>query len=206
MIQMKKSKNRGVLIVVSGPSGVGKGTICQELVKDDNIFYSVSATTRKPRSGELEGVNYFYKTHSEFNSMIDNNELLEWAEFCGNYYGTPKKAVEEKLAEGYDIILEIETDGAMQIKQAYPEEVFIFITPPSAEELERRIRGRQTEPDDVIIARLTKARREMKLIANYDYIVENDDISTAVEDIKAIIKVEKLKTKRNSEYCEEVYK
>ena len=152
----------------------------------DDYALSVSATTRKPREGEIDGVSYFFKTTDEFKSMIDNNELLEYANYVGNYYGTPKSYVENKLRDGYNVILEIESVGAFNVKKIFPEAVLTFIIPPSADELERRLRGRGTEEDAVIKARLAKACTEAEGVENYDYIVVNENVSDCVSEINDI--------------------
>lgn len=179
--------NQGTLLVVSGFSGAGKGTVVNAIMNTyDDYALSVSATTRKPREGEIDGVSYFFKTTEEFKSMIDNNELLEYANYVGNYYGTPKSYVENKLRDGYNVILEIESVGAFNVKKIFPEAVLTFIIPPSADELERRLRGRGTEEDAVIKARLAKACTEAEGVENYDYIVVNDNVSDCVAKINDI--------------------
>lgn len=188
---------RGLLLVISGPSGVGKGTICKELLSDSTIL-SVSATTRNPRDGEENGVSYFFYDKEKFKSMIENDELMEWAEYCGNYYGTPKAFVESKLDEGKNVILEIEVQGAMKVKEKYPEGVYIFILPPSLEELKKRIIGRGTEDESVIETRMNQVTRELSFASEYNYFVENDEIENAVKKINAIIEAEKAKTERCS--------
>ncbi|SER62731.1 guanylate kinase [Salipaludibacillus aurantiacus] len=192
---MKREK--GLLIVLSGPSGVGKGTVCGALRKHDtHIKYSVSATTRKPREGEAEGVNYFFKSHEEFQRMIRENELLEYAQYVDNFYGTPRNYVEEMIASGRDVILEIEVQGALQVKETFPEGVFIFLMPPSLKELRSRIEGRGTETKDLIDNRMTVARDEIDLMDKYDYVVENDEVEAAVERIKSIVTAENCKKER----------
>jgi guanylate kinase len=199
--------NKGVLYVVSAPSGCGKGTILETVLKNNkNIYYSVSATTRNPREGEVDGVNYFFHTREEFQKLIDNNGMLEYAVFCDNYYGTPRKQVEDKLHEGYDVILEIETNGAMQIKENFPDAVLIFILPPSFAELRRRLYKRRTESEEVIEKRLAEAKKEIEMAKNYDYIMVNGELEKAILDFEAIIKASKLINKKNLNKIEEVLK
>jgi guanylate kinase len=181
------------LIIFTGPSGVGKGTIVKKLFKDlSNVEFSVSCTTRSQRPGEVEGKNYFFKTKQEFQQMITNDELLEWAEFVGNYYGTPRKFVEEKLAEGKDVFLEIEVQGALQVMQKCPQAVSIFLTPPRFSDLEERLRKRGTETEAVMHERLKKAKEEMGFMDRFTYVVTNDDIDEAVETIRALILQERF--------------
>lgn len=188
---------KGLLIIISGPSGSGKGTIVKELIKSEQYYVSISLTTRTPRMGEEEGIHYFFRSQEEFFKLRDNNELLEWAEFCGNFYGTPKSNVEKKLEEGKNVILEIEVQGALKVKQMYPESVFIFVVPPSMDELRNRLINRGTEKHSVIEERLTRAREEIKLMDRYDYIVVNDVLLMAVSNINTIVKAEHLKSQRN---------
>ncbi len=189
--------DKGLLLVLSGPSGVGKGTVCKALrEKMPQLVYSVSATTRAPRVGETNGVNYFFKQKSEFLHMIEQDQLLEWAEYVGNYYGTPRKFVEDTLAEGYDVILEIEVQGALQVKEKFPQGIFLFLAPPDLAELESRIVGRGTETEDSIRNRMEMARHEIELMDKYDYVVVNDEIECACEKIQAIITAEHLKKDR----------
>lgn len=180
----------GKIIVLSGPSGVGKGTILKEFINDPelNLTYSVSMTTRKQREGEINNVNYIFVSHSEFQDAINNDEMLEYAEFVGNYYGTPLKNVEELLQQGKNVILEIEVQGYKQVMQKRPDAIGIFIKPPSMEELENRIRGRGTEPEEIVQQRLSKAQKEMEEIATYKYVVLNDDVKLAADIIRQIIK------------------
>lgn len=188
---------KGLLLVVSGPSGAGKGTICKALLnKNDKIKLSVSATTRKPRNGEVHGVNYFFLEKEEFTTMIENGEFLEYAQIYDNFYGTPKSAIIECLEKGQDVILEIEMQGAKQIKEVYPEGVFIFVLPPSLEELKSRIVGRGTETQEEIEKRFSCAFEEINQIVNYDYFIVNEDIEKSVNDVEAIIASEKNKVIR----------
>ena len=196
---MKKS---GVLTVISGFSGVGKGTIVKKLVAEQGYSLSISATSRLPREGEVHGREYFFLTREEFHSMIENNGLIEWAEYVSNFYGTPKSYVEERLAEGKDVILEIEPQGALKVKKQYPDAVLIFIVPPSAGELEKRLIGRGTEAAEVISKRLKRAAEETTFISNYEYIVINDDLDEAVSDIHHIIQAASHRRERVSGFVE----
>lgn len=190
-------KNKGLLIVFSGPSGSGKGTILHEvLASDPSVMLSVSATTRSPREGEENGVNYFFIQKEEFEEMIANDGMLEHACYCGNYYGTPRKPVEEALDAGKDVILEIEVQGALQIKEKFPECVTIFILPPSMEVLDHRLHKRQTEDEPTIQKRLAQAKEELKMAPEYDYAVVNGELETAVEDMKAILRAEHCRAAR----------
>ncbi|GAJ59517.1 guanylate kinase [Geobacillus thermoleovorans B23] len=190
-----------MLIVMSGPSGVGKGTVRKALFSqpDINLHYSVSVTTRKPREGEVEGVDYFFRTREQFEQMIRENKLLEWAEYVGNYYGTPIDYVEKTLAEGKDVFLEIEVQGAMKVRRAFPEALFIFLAPPSLTELEKRIMGRGTESKELIENRLRAAKEELEMMDEYDYVVENDEVELACERIKAIVIAEHCRRERVAE-------
>lgn len=179
---------KGLLIVVSAPSGCGKGTILSEILKDEKYYYSVSATTRNPRPGEVNGVNYHFISKQEFEDRINNDGMLEYAQYCDNYYGTPKKEVDEKLNEGKHVILEIEVQGAMKVKEICPEAKFIFIAPPSIQELERRLRKRGTETDEVIMQRVSQAERELSYANKYNYIVVNGELKDAINDFKCIIR------------------
>ena len=181
---------KGFLIILSGPSGVGKGTVRQYFMQDEslNLTYSISMTTRAPRNGEIHGKDYLFTNKEEFEKAIEAGELLEWAEFVGNYYGTPLSQVEKLRNEGKNVILEIEVQGAEQVCKKVPDCISIFMIPPTMEELERRIRGRSTEAEEVIQERLAKAENEMKLIKNYKYVVCNDDPELAAAYIGLIIK------------------
>lgn len=189
--------SRGLLIVLSGPSGVGKGTVCSVLrQKQNDLVYSVSATTRVARQGEIDGINYFFKTREQFQDMIARDALLEYAEYVGNYYGTPRDFVERTLASGKDIILEIEVQGALKVKEKFPQGVFVFLVPPSLDELKCRITGRGTENSDVIDSRMSVAVQEMSLIHYYDYAVVNDQIDAACHRIQSIITAEHCRKDR----------
>lgn len=191
-------KERGLLIVLSGPSGVGKGTVRKALFSqpDIQLQYSISVTTRQPREGEVDGVDYFFKTREQFEHMIRNNELLEWAEYVGNYYGTPIEYVEKTLQEGKDVFLEIEVQGAMQVRKVFPEALFIFLAPPSLGELRKRIETRGTESEELIRDRLKAAKEELEMMDAYDYVVENDKVELACERIKAIVVAEHCRRER----------
>lgn len=180
--------NRGRLFVISGPSGTGKGTICKELIKDEKIRLSVSMTTRNPREGEVHGVSYYFAIKEEFLQKIEAGGFLEYAEVFGNYYGTPKMEVLELLDKGMDVLLEIDVQGALQIKDVYPEAVLVFILPPSMEELRARLTGRATETQDVVERRLGEAAKEISYVKQYDYAVINDDLEEAIDNVKMVIK------------------
>jgi len=197
--------NKGLLVVISGFSGAGKGTVMRRLLElHDEYALSISATTRKPREGEVNGREYFFKTVEEFEGMIERHELVEYAQYVGNYYGTPKAYVEEQLEAGKNVILEIEIQGAMNIKKMFPDSVLMFITPPSATELENRLRGRGTEDEATILARLSRASEESKGVENYDYIVLNDIVDSCVESIHQIVLTEKRKAKNNLQLIEKI--
>lgn len=190
-------EEKGILFILSGPSGVGKGTVRQRLFEQEtHLKYSVSATTREKRAGEQEGIDYFYTTKEQFEAMIQNGELLEHAQYVENYYGTPRAYVEEQLEKGNDVFLEIEVQGALQVKENFPEGVFIFLFPPSLEELKNRIIGRGTESDELVRNRLKEAEKEISMMSEYDYVVVNDDVDQAVQKIKAVITSEHCKRER----------
>ena len=195
-------KRVGVLSVISGFSGVGKGTIVKKLVEKEGYALSISATSRAPRQGEIHGREYFFLTREEFHSMIENDGLIEWAEYVNNFYGTPREYVEERLAGGEDVILEIEPQGALKVKAQYPEAVLIFIVPPNAKELENRLVGRGTEEAEIIKKRLKRAAEETLFIENYEYIVINDDLEDAVSDIHHIIQAASHKRERVGEFVD----
>ena len=188
--------NKGVIAVVSGPSGVGKGTICTYLTeKYDDFFLSVSATSRSPRPNEKDGVHYYFKTPDEFKKMIENDEFLEYAGYVDKFYGTPKAPCYENVEKGINTVLEIEIQGGMKVKEKEPDTVMIFVVPPSMEELENRLRGRGTETEEVILQRLARAKEELLHMKDYDYIVVNNSVEDAAEQIRNIINSESLKTK-----------
>ena len=191
-------KDKGLLLVISGFSGAGKGTVVKRLLEQHNDYaLSISATTRLPREGEQDGREYFFKSKEEFEKMIEASELIEYARYVDNYYGTPKAYVEEQLKEGKNVILEIEIQGALNIKSIFPDAVLLFIMPPSAKELERRLVGRGTEDEATIRARLSRASEEAQGVENYNYIVINDDVDACVETIDSIVKSEKRKAANN---------
>ncbi|GAA0484928.1 guanylate kinase [Alkalibacterium sp. s-m-22] len=198
-------KDRGLLIVLSGPSGVGKGTVRKAIFDNySNEFdYSISMTTRKRREGEKEGIDYYFRTKEEFEQLIAEDGLLEYAEYVGNYYGTPLEYVNQTLDEGRDVFLEIEVQGALKVREKMPEGIFIFLSPPDLDELKSRIVNRGTDSDEMIERRMHKAVEELKLIQYYDYVVENDTVKNAARKIRNIIESEHLKVTRNlREYAE----
>lgn len=197
--------SEGLLVVISGASGTGKGTVCKKLFETEKtLAFSVSATTRAPRVGEVDGVNYWFLEKERFEKMIEAGEFLEWAKVYDNYYGTPLKKVEERLKNGEDILLEIDTQGALNVMKKMPKGVFIFLLPPSLEELKRRIEGRGTETEESLKKRLGAAKEEIALGEKYQYLVVNDEVENAVESIKNILKAEKLKSERNLNLLEEL--
>ena len=191
-------KTRGNLIVLSGFAGVGKGTVLKSLFEThEGYAYSVSATTRDPRPGEVEGVHYFFISKERFEEMIRNDELLEYASYVGNYYGTPKAYVDRKLEDGFDVILEIEAQGALKIKKKLPDAVLIFMLPPCAKTLKERLTGRGTETEDVIRKRLRRAAEEAVEAEKYDYIIVNDDVDECAQRLNSLIRSQRLRTNSN---------
>ena len=200
--------NKGLLMIISGFSGAGKGTVVNRLLDKYGDFYalSISATTRSPREGEVHGREYFFKTREEFESMISNDELIEYARYVDNFYGTPKDYVEEKLNEGGNVILEIEIQGALKVKKIFPEAVLIFLFPPTVDELEKRLKNRGTETDQVITERMSRACKEIESAYDYDYIVINDDVEECTDAIHGMINAEKLKVSRQKDFIDKIRK
>lgn len=199
--------SKGFLLIVSGPAGTGKGTVCKELLdRNDDLIYSISQTTRDPRVGEEDGVNYFFTDKDKFKSMIEKDEFLEYAHVHTNYYGTPKEFVVEQVEKGEVVLLEIDVQGALQIKQNYSEAVFIFLLPPTMEELKNRIIKRGTESTEDIERRYKNAFKEIEFLGKYDYFVVNNKIKDAVLDIESIIRAERLRVKRQSDLKDEILK
>lgn len=196
--------NKGILTVISGFSGAGKGTIMKELVARFPYFLSVSATTRKPRTGEIDGSDYFFHTRESFENMIQKGELIEWAEYVGNYYGTPKNAVEKQLQDGKDVLLEIEMQGGMLVKEQFPDALLLFVTPPNADELKKRLIGRGTETPEEISKRLSHACEEASYMKSYDYIIVNDELEKAVIDVHMLIQHQHCKVKNCTEQIQEI--
>jgi guanylate kinase len=201
---MRMSKGR--LIVFSAPSGCGKGTMLAEILKDENYCVSVSATTRSPREGEVDGVNYYFMSKGDFLQRVADSEFLEYAEYCDNYYGTLMSEVDGKLNEGKNVILEIEVQGAQKIREKRPDALMIFILPPSVSELRRRLKKRGTETDEVIEQRVSQAAREIEVASKYDYAIVNDALEDAISDFFAVMRAEKLKTQFSENTINEVLK
>ena len=198
---------RGLLLVISGFAGSGKGTICKELMKQyDNYAFSVSATTRDPRPGEVNGVDYFFITQERFEEMIKANELLEYAQYVSNFYGTPKKYVEEKMQEGKDVILEIECQGALHVKEIFPEAVLFFVMPPNVQEIYNRLKGRGTETEEVIMRRMRRGQEEAEVIEKYDYLLINDDLQDTVKRLHDTLNSARNAASRNGELLSEIKK
>ncbi len=196
---------KGLLVVISGFSGAGKGTVMKRLLELHKEYaLSVSATTRAPRTGETDGKEYFFKTTDEFKEMIKNNQLIEYAQYVGNFYGTPKEYVESQLAIGKNVVLEIEIQGALKIKDMFPDAVLMFIMPPNAKELEHRLRGRGTEDEKTILARLARASQESEGVEQYDYIVINDQVDQCVDDIDRIVTCEKNRAFHNLDMIQKI--
>ncbi|MBR5115221.1 MAG: guanylate kinase [Oscillospiraceae bacterium] len=193
--------NKGKLFVISGPSGAGKSTVIARLLKRlDNTYFSISATTREPRRGERNDIDYHFVSREKFESMIANDELLEWAEYVGNYYGTPAAPVDEKLNAGYDVILDIETKGAAEVMKKRPEAIGIFLFPGSFEILEQRLRARGTDSEEKVLKRLDQARRECEKVDMYQYVIINDRVETAADEAVAIMTAEKCRTAERKHY------
>lgn len=202
-----KNQDKGILIVVSGFSGAGKGTLMKKLLENyDNYALSVSATTRAPRQGETHGKEYFFKSVEEFEKMIAQDELIEYAKYVDNYYGTPESYVTSQLEAGRDVILEIEIQGALKVKEKYPGTLLLFVTPPSAEELKARLIGRGTESMEVIEARMKRAIEEAQYMDSYDYLIVNDDIDTCMEEMHQVIQAEHKKVNHCQKMIEQIRK
>ena len=199
---------KGLLIVISGPAGSGKGTVNAKLLQSDEYAYSVSATTRAPRVGEVDGVNYHFITRSEFERRIAHREMLEYTEYCGNFYGTPLKEAVEALESGKNLILEIEVEGALNVKRLYPEAVLIMLLPPSFAIQEARLRGRGSETEDKILERLARTREELPEIYHYDYVVYNEDggVDACADDIRSIVRAEQCSMKRHPDAPQEYFR
>ncbi len=194
---------KGILFVLSGPSGCGKGTVLEKVLQDPNLFYSVSATTRPMRDGDIDGVTYQFMDVPQFEALIASDGILEYAQYCGNYYGTPRKSVEDHLNAGENVMLEIEVVGAEKIRKKCPQSVSIFLMPPSLEELQRRLIDRGTESREVVDKRIAQAQREIDCASTYDYIVVNDDLEKAIEDVRSILRAEACRASRISVMKEE---
>ena len=196
--------NKGLLVVISGFSGVGKGTVVKRLVSEYGYSLSISATTRAPREGEVDGREYYFKSVEEFRNLIDYNGFIEWAQYVDNYYGTPRKFVEQEMAQGHDVILEIEVQGAMNIKKQYKDAVLIFLTAPNANSLRERLAGRGTETEEVIAKRMRRAKEESLDMDVYDYIVVNDDLDACVSTVNSIIVSTKCLKANNLKFMEDI--
>ena len=197
--------NKGILTVVSGFSGAGKGTLMKRLMSDyDNYALSISMTTRAPREGERDGIEYFFTTKEKFEETIANDGLIEYAQYVGNYYGTPRAYVESQLEAGKDVILEIEIQGALKVKAQYPDCLLLFVTPPSAKELEKRLVGRGTETPEVIAKRLARAVEESQGIEDYDYVVVNDDLDECVKQLHSLVQNEHFQISQKKDFIEEI--
>jgi guanylate kinase len=190
--------DKGLLIVLSGPSGVGKGTVRKAVFdhRETNFKYSISMTTRQKREGERDGIDYFFKSHEEFETLIEQDKFIEYAEYVGNYYGTPVDYVKDTIADGHDVFLEIEVEGAKQVREKFPDALFIFLAPPTLAQLEERLIGRGTDSQEVINHRIKEARRELSLMNLYDYVVINDDVDTARQKIQCIVEASHLERSR----------
>lgn len=197
--------DKGILLVVSGFAGSGKGTIMKELIsKYDNYALSISATTRKPREGEQEGVHYFFKTKEEFEQMIEKGEFLEYANYVGNYYGTPRAYVEQQLNSGKDVILEIEVQGGLNVRKIYPDAMLVFVLPPNVAEIRNRLKKRGTESDDVILKRMERGSEEAEIIGQYDYLMINDNLDECVRRLHYTVQSARCAVKRNLDFVEDI--
>ena len=195
---------KGQLIVISGFSGAGKGTVVKELVGRYGYSLSISATTRAPRPGEVDGKDYYFKTEAEFRNLIDYNGLIEWAQYVDNYYGTPKKFVEDEIAAGRDVILEIEVQGASIVRKQYPDAMLLFITTKDVETLRERLTGRGSETEEQVAKRIRRAAEEAEMIGNYDYIIVNDDLNTCIDTVHSVILGGKCKRERNESFIQKL--
>lgn len=196
---------KGILVIISGPSGSGKGTVVSELIKEDGYALSISATTRSPRSYEKDGEHYFFYSREEFDLMVERGQLLEWAEFCGHCYGTPRAYVESQLLQGKNVLLEIEVQGALQVKKLHPECVLVFLIPPNLEELGNRLTLRGTEDKDTINRRIHRALEEIDYVSQYDYVVINHCVADAKKDLDSIVRAEMMRCSRNPK-IKEIFK
>ena len=200
----KQLNQKGIIIVVSGFSGAGKGTVVKELVGRYGYSLSISATTRAPRPGEVDGKDYYFKTEAEFRNLIDYNGLIEWAQYVDNYYGTPKKFVEDEIAAGRDVILEIEVQGASIVRKQYPDAMLLFITTKDVETLRERLTGRGSETEEQVAKRIRRAAEEAEMIGNYDYIIVNDDLNTCIDTVHSVILGGKCKRERNESFIKKL--